>query len=770
MARYEIIGLSLVAAMLSGCILEDNPAFVPGSTDGTSMGTGQASADTGSPTGRDDGNSGDDGGPVGTPEPGCDDPSLCTTFHVGPNDNSCAHDVDGVPTLACDWWGRYGLRIAAGTLELEGYGGLIVLHDNAGVPTEYVGSFDVPPETTIRAAQGLSADAVRVFSQDTDGVLRLTGNRVHLHGFTVVVESLGGWGISTRKEMDGRVVDSSGHLIENMVIAALGPEDVGNNSILQAIPSVGPDTVIRNNHIWGYFEGSMDMQFAANSVFSHNTLIYFQPQFADVAIDAKNVTGLEISNNVLASLASPLEAFVRANESSSELVVVGNAIEGADVAVGGIGAGDSGVVESGNTVDALELESPRTPRVLDGSTLRASDGAVRDGVSLDGVALADADVVFPGAYQVGSVLSVPRRTVIRVGDAVCGDAKATCDVVRSADNELQRAAWSAWPGASIEIEPSAQPYAGPMLITWPVEVRGTGGQAAVVNIVADFEDEVLESHGLWARLDGVVTVAGPMAGATLIEMLSIQTNPNRVGIFHEGRSGAVFEGRHEIRRVILRDTATEDDGLARAGLVIGDDTVVHDTLIQGAYSACLRFGPRSHESDPTPSTTSYAYNITCRLMASPEVPDEGEAIPLVGFEVASVADAVMANIVIDFAEPGVVLRAQRRSGEDPSTMAEDLPESFIAHSFLVRGSDALINGFDPAVSAATLTSVDTIETNTPLFVSDVDSHLVLESAAVDSGEDVVEIQGTLSLGLALDGVERPGEGVDRGCYEQGGVQ
>jgi hypothetical protein len=359
------------------------------------------------------------------------------------------------------------------------------------------------------------------------------------------------------------------------------------------------------------------------------------------------------------------------------------------------------------------------------------------------------------------MLSLPRRSVITVGEAMCGGVP--CDVTKSFDNELQRAVWSAWPGAVVEIYPSGTPYAGPVVVSWPVDLRGTGSQPDDVVIERDLEDEILTDSGLWWGKDVVIDLTRSMSAPTVVEMLTVLAGTDEIGIYHEGRGSAILSGRHEIRRVILRDDGSVAGAPADIALYIGDDVVVHDVLIHGGYDTCVRFGPRSGDWAETPPTTAYVHHLTCRLTE----PEPGTTT-LAAFEVAAVTGAIMADVAVELGEPGPLFRAQRRSsGDDDPLVAIDPPLDFVAHSIVARGHDADFDGFSALDGSYTLVDVDALGVMEPLFVGPVDSHLEVGALGIDGGVDPVTLDPGLSLGVAVDGVDRSGVVPDRGGYEQG---
>ncbi len=753
------IGWMCVVALTGGCILEDNPAFVDGA--GTVGGTaGAVTSGDIDPTEADSTGTGSDGG--GTPEAGCDDPSVCPTYHVGPVAASCPHEIDGVATTSCDFFGRYGLRVAVATIDFTEQSAQVVLHDN-GVRSTYVGGIDVPGDTTIRTAEGVPSGSVTVVSQDGPGVLRLRGDGVHLAGFAVMCEVESEWAITVRSDLETEGTETSGHLIENLEIISIRPQDVRNNAIEQWFQSIGAETVIRNNHIWGYFEGTLDMRFATDSLFSHNTLVYYQPLFAEAVIDARDVDGLQISNNVVLSLSQPVDALISANAGTAGLRVIGNAVEGATAIMGGNGSAD--VDDIDNTIGALELGSPRDPRVLADSSLRASSLGTSEGTSVDGIPLSSAETTLPGAYQSRSALSLPRRTRITVGEGQCGGDP--CDVTKGIDNELQYAAWSTWPGGSIDIAPSLTPYAGPMIISWPMNVGGAGSSPEEVVVRRERENERWGEHGLWSGKDVVIDVLGSMSAATLVEMLTIEAGPNEIGIFHEGLGEATIKGQHGMRRLVLRDAGNITGDPADIAVYLGHDVVAHDILVHGGYDTCVRFGPRPWESSPTPTTAAFIYNITCRLTEPVPERDVARTGPMAAFELAAVDGAVIANAVVELAQDGPVFRAQRRSSEENRPTTQDAPVAFIANSITVIGHSGLYDGFEANPEVHQLIDVTSVEDQVPLFISATDSHLTEESGGIDGGVYPSELNPPLPVGVSVDGISRNERIVDRGCYEEG---
>lgn len=765
-----------MAMLTGGCILEDNPAFVESaSSSGSAMDTSAASAPSGpstdgstgkatdtNPTADSTGTTGEDPMPIG-----CDDPQTCTTYHIGPAEGTCLHEAEGREAGTCDFVGTEALRMAVAALTEGGQGGLVIMHpDVEGATASFAGSVDVPATTTIRAAADVPPQAVRVYSQDTPGTIRLRGEGVHLQGFTVVCRHMGEWGITTLEDLETEGSETSHHLLETLIIAATRPENVGANNISSPIQSLGPYSTVRNTHIWGYFENGIDMRMASDSVFSHNTVLFYEAPSpdatVDAVIDARLTDRLEISNNVIAALGGPLAAVVAADENTTALKIAGNAYEGYDSILSGLDVESPTVTLQDNTEGALELESPLRPLVLADSMLVASTVGAIGGLSIDGVAVDTAEPRRPGAYQSPSALSRPRRTVITVGEGMCEGTPCTID--KSADNELQRAVWSAWPGATVEIHPAATPYAGPVVISWPITLAGASNDAQAAVIRREIEDDQLAADGLWEGKQAVVDLLWRMSQPTVVERLTIEAGPDQIGLYHEGRGegrgAAMLSGRHEIRRVVLRDVGTMAGSLADMALYIGDAVVVHDVLVNGGYDTCVRFGPRSAEGNPTPVTTAYVHHLTCRLTLT------GGNEPLAAFEVASAEQAIIADAVIEMAEPGPLFRAQRRVAGDSDPTALDLPLSFTANAIAARGFDTEFDGFSALDGAYTLVDVDTVGVMEPLFVSDTNSRLADGALGIDTGVDPATLEPGLALAEDLDGFDRTGQPIDRGCYEQ----
>jgi hypothetical protein len=765
---------AVVAAMglATGCILEDNPAFIGGEATETAgtVSDGTAGSTTDGPTGgtattgvsetatdATGDETGDTGGPT-YPDVGCSDPDECTVIHIGPAEGLCPHDEADPANTTCDFVGTYALRIAAGTAEAQGGFALIVMHPDVDEPAQFLGGVEIPGDTTVTAAPGVPRDMVEVyFGGEVDGTLRLIGDDVHLHDFTIVERAGAEHAFVTRLVVDEPGTETGGHLLENLSIASIRAEVVGTNSIVAPFDAVGPDTTVINNHFWGYFESQWRLQFATGSVFAHNTIIAYEDIGTEALFDARGADGIEISNNVIASLTQDEPVLVAVDDLSGSVTVVGNALEGFDSVFGAVAT--PGLIDADNTLGPLPAQSPHEPLLLADAPLTASPMGASIGRSLDGVALEGASDLLPGAFQVRSPVAGPRPSVVRVGDGSCGGER--CDFERSDANEIQHAIWRTWPGGTVEIYPSDQPYAGPGIVSWPMTVRGMGSQPDDVTLRRVGEDPFLVRGDVWGGgSPAVVRVNRSLGAPSLVEMLTLEAGTGQIGLTHEGLGSAAPAGRHELRRLILRDDGTTAGAPATFAMYLGSEVVAHDILIHGDYATCVRFGPRSYEGSVTPATTTYVHHLTCRL--TEPLADGTQSV----FDVASVDGTIMADIVAELSDGGAVFRAQRRTSSDAGALAANPPTAFTAHSLMVRGHAVVYDDFDPLLAAIDVTALSAILVGDPMFVSVADSHLAPGAVGIDGGVNPTTLDGGLSLGTALDGVSRAGQPVDRGCYEQ----
>ena len=766
-AVWAALGLGLA----SGCILEDNPDFVAGATEGSdgsggSGGTGgtaptsaDASAGPTSDTGTatmgvdtsDTSDTSDTGGPT-YPDVGCNDPAECTVMHVGPIEGSCPHDVDGATDSTCDFVGDYALRIAAGTAEAQNGQALIIMHPDGTGLGRFVGGVEIPGDTTVTGAEGVTPEQIEVYhAGDVQGTLRLIGDSVYVQGFTLMLLDGANYGFRMRDDVDAPETETGGHLIENMIIAVTAAEDVGGNSLTKVFESIGPDTTIINNHIWGYFEGDWGMQSATRCLFAHNTVVAFQSVGSTGLFDARNAADVELSNNVILLLTNTLPTLVRTDDLTESVLVAGNHVEGA-AAISSSMSPD--FIDVDNTLDDFPGEAPEHPVALSDATLTVSAMGTSVGRSLDGVVLADTDDLLPGAFQVRSSQSGPRRTTIRVGSGSCG--AEPCDLDVSDPSEVQHAIWQTWPGGTLELYPSAQPFDGPGLVTWPMTVRGMGTQPDEVVVRRDLEDDFLIRGRTFQGSSAVMRFNRSIGSTTLLEMMTIETGAGQIAVTHEGVGSASPADRPELRRLILQDTGA----LGLWAMYLGTDVVAHDILIHGAYETCVRFGPRTGESSVTNPTTTYVHHLTCRL--TQPLTDGTQAV----FDVAAVDGTIIADIAAELSDPGAIFRAQRRnSTSDAGMLALDAPTSFVAHSLMVRGHATIHDDYDPT-GVATVTALTAVAAMDPFFVSNGDGHLTPGVVGIDGGVDPSTLDPGLSLGISVDGIDRAGQGVDRGCYEQ----
>ena len=128
----------------------------------------------------------------------------------------------------------------------------------------------------------------------------------------------------------------------------------------------------------------------------------------------------------------------------------------------------------------------------------------------------------------------------------------------------------------------------------------------------------------------------------------------------------------------------------------------------------------------------------------------------------------MTNLALDWSTPISQFRAQRQSVGDTAADALDQPVSYVYDSVTKREHNTHSDGFDPTAGVHIETNVDSLLVADPFFVSAADSHLDAAcTSAIDGGADPSTHDARLSPGVSLDGVDRAGMTIDRGCYEEG---
>ena len=766
MTRTLAIALALAPWVASGCILEDNPDFADtaGGT-GTESTTGSGTEATGpstsgsgtSGTGTDSGTDTDTGPPMPV-GPGCDEPE-CPEIHIGLEQLDCERMVDGSMVQDCDHVGPWALRIAAADAEVRG-GARILMHDRGGTPAEFIGVVNLPGHTTLSAATGTLGRNVRVVftsdPQDEIDVLRLTGDDIYLHDFMLLAESGARYGVRFRTDDDEAGTETGEHLIENLEIVAIVPEEAGGNSIQAPFKSVGPNTVIRNCHIWGFWESGVLLRFAPGFRFYNNTWIGFQR--LGTLFNAASTSDIEISNNVFVSLTREATTVVQGDVATSDLKVAGNLIE----RFGAIGIGlpdDPSIEITNNVVGEVPLLYPSDPRVLMDASVAADPTAANGGRSFDDIDISEAAQVLPGAFQQRSSVAGPRSTTTTAGSGQCGSQQ--CDVDSSLENALQMAAWRTWPGGTLELHPATFEQ---VVITWPIDVLGTDYEQ--VRIQRDSPSGFLGTHNTWAAHTAVVRVNPDMDAPVRIADLTIESAPGQEGLVVEGTTTTGPPSPHVLERLQIVDRGDTDMELADAGAWLGHNSILRDSLIVGGFRRCVMHGVRESPARPTPNTTNFVYNLTCRLTETNA--DEDLRV----MAVAGATNSQWFNIAVDMAEPGTIFFAQRRvSTSDPDLdtdpLALDHPSSFDATNWVIRNGDTNFDGYTASDGNYGLSNIDPVADADPFFVSATDSHLDAGAAGLDSGVQPSTIDPMLGLGTALDGVDRAGATIDHGAFEQG---
>jgi len=688
----------------------------------------------------------------------------CPDIHIGPAADTCPHDDGGGPVTTCDYTGETGLAEAAAAAPAAGAN--FLLYDDLGSPAGYVAcSLDIPGESHLSAAPGVDFHNVHIYCDvpdDENGTLHLAGDGVHIDWLTFVVTAgtrttLSAWDLNTDPS-----ITTGGHLIENVVSMALQPEVCGSNSIQEPF-YLGPDCTLRNSHIWGYFENDWRWTNVHRTRVVNNTFIIFQ-QEGDTS-DIIGVSDLTVANNVFGVFASTEPLMMSADATTTGLTVAGNVLEGYQDIV----AGDTASVVQDNILGQLEVESPYVPLFLSDSTQTQTAGTVvpGEGVSLDGVSIEGRTDMLPGAFQNRSSLSLPRRTTIKVGERnnACG---GRCDFIQSDDNEIQLAAWTVFPGGTVEVYPSTDPYAGNVIIGWPIDIVGMGAQPEDVVLQSLDEEPDWSFYGLWGGHGGIISVIRDMGAPVTVEKLALlvdtDTQAGERAVFTEKSDSLTLnENWHQFRRLRVESQGTTA-GLSQA-FYLGDRVRVQDVLIHGDFHTCIRFGTRSSDRNATPATTGHVVNLTCRLTGTGT--NDAES----GLDVASVVDSRFVNLAIEFPDSAVSLfRAQRRTTGDTGTTALDVPTSYIAHSITASIHDTHSDGYDPVDGTYTETEIDELAAGIQIFVSAADSHLNPACAtcdALDRGVDPSTVDPDLAAGTSLDGIDRGGMTIDRGCYEEG---
>ncbi|MBW1872406.1 MAG: hypothetical protein JRJ19_10095, partial [Deltaproteobacteria bacterium] len=698
----------------------------------------------------------------------------CPEYHIGPIADSCPHnDPTGSPTTVCDFEGLDGLEDAAVAAPVEG--ARFYLYDELGTPTGFAAcSVNIPANSYLGVAQDIDPANVVLAcmsGSSSNGIIELNGDNIHVERLTIVNlagthNAITAWPASDEPENA-----TAGHLIENVLGAALHSEYLGGNSIVEAL-KLGSDTTVRNCHFYGHYENQWEMTYVNNTRFINNTFVYFQqagtpsvrPDPDPPEDSIQGTDGIVFVNNVFLSLTRQEGNMLLGDDTTSNLVVAGNVIEGYTETVIDLDPANLTNDVQGNILGQAELESPYVPKFLTDSTQQPGGLVEGEGVSLDGVSIEGRSDILPGAYQLRSSRSGPRRMTVRVGNANCG--ANTCDVDVSEDNEIQRAVWNSWPGGTIELYPYDS-YAGNAVIPWGLTLTGMGDQPEDVVLISAEEDPLWSAIEMWERHNSILTALHRMDIPIVVENLHLivdsDTQSDDRAILIEGsqETGNAPADWHILRRLRIEALANGTPGLFQA-LFLGDKVRLQDVLINGDFASCIRFGVRYTESRETPETSDQIINLTCRLTGT------GDYAPEAAFDVASIVDAIFINLAIEMDGSASVFRAQRRSTGDTGATALDVPVSYVLQAFTLRGYTTYSEGFDDVDGTYTESDVVVLATDDPFFESASDSHLAADCTAIDSGVDPATVDASLSAGVSLGGVDRQSvQAIDRGAYEQG---
>ncbi len=685
----------------------------------------------------------------------------CPALHVGPGPEACPREGPGGAALtACDHSGEAGL--AEAVLAAPAEGARFLLYGDAAQPGSFTGPVRVPGQSWIGAAPGVDpAHVVLSMPRNQDnGPLQLGGDAVHVDGLTLLVLLDNDYAISAWPAENNHAAATDGHLIERVIGYAVDPEVRGTNSIGPPL-ALGDATTVRNCHFYGYFDLGIQAQGSVDLRLVHNTFALFQANdAAPIAVDGSR--GFTFADNVVLSLAQAEPVLVLADLATADMTLVGNLVEGFAGMATGHNPGDPGTRVTDNLLAPAELESPRAPRFLADSAQRVAGPVAGEGTSLDGVELAGLAERYPGAYQLPSALGLPRRQVVRLGRGACG--VEACDLDADAvGQDVQEAVWSAWPGAEVQVYPSATPYAGFAVIGWPVSLRGVGAQVDEVVLENLYDDPLLERLNVYDRHDATLIVLEKIAEPVRVSDLSLRLDSTRPGddraVYTEDRVEQRDWPPHRFERVKITSLGTAA-GLY-AAFYLGTRVVVQDSLVWGGFGACARLGPRSNESNASTPSNAKLVHLTCRLIGA------GAQAPAAFLDVAAADGAVFADLALEAAAPVPLFRAQRRSSGDTAPAALDPPASFLAAAVSAKNASALLDGFNPGSGDYTQEGVELLGVADPLFVDEFDSHLAAGSTALDTGVDPSTLDALLAPGTSLDGVDRSAvQALDRGCYEQ----
>ncbi len=668
-------------------------------------------------------------------------------LHIGATPSSCTRPGSvGSLRTDCDFSGLDGLRAAVAVVRNEPHH-LLLYSD--GQPVQFRGPFDLPADTHLSAAGGVDRSLIEVYAEGNGSrptrCIRLTGPNVQIRNLSLIIRNSCDYILDDRNSFGG-------HLIENVVGYASGPEVVGTNGTLFPF-NLGSNSLVRNSFFYGYFEADALMQ--AQTQWIGNTFVFFQ----DNGLAIRGTDHVVVTDNVFVWLSPISGALIAMGASTSSVTVQGNLAEGPDQAVSGLDMTDSSNRIRDNLLAPAELLTPVEPRFLFDSGQRGLADIPRSGVSIDGVVLDGRTGLRPGAFQVDAPQGLPRSSVVRVGErGGCGTNP--CDVLQDEDNEIQRAVWKSWGGSTIEIYPAAEAYAGNAVTSWGLQIRGMGASPTEVVLQSKDEDIRLLEHGSWphqAILTHTRMTREPITVENLSFRVDSEQSTNEYAIRIESGGPRPTQGINRLRRLVV-DSTGADPGFA-AALLLGTNTVLQDTLVHGPFGACVRLGDvRSSSNSRTTPNTVHVVNVTCRLEDTLENPVSAV------FQVASTTGSQFANIAVDVDAPVPFFQAQRRPQGDMGVRAADRPNDFVAIAVSARGHGSLFDGFDTNDGTYTV-NIDSI--NDPFFAGPTNSRLA--DPVAHPGIDPLTLGTPIAPGISLNGILRTeplGGGIDRGAYEQ----
>ena len=679
--------------------------------------------------------------------------------HVGPRDNACPHDtVDGGRSRACNYTGELGVRTAVADSDRFDH---VVMHGDAGALAVYTSSGGLAIRELLWLSSAPDADPSRVVFMGENcpverGAIQLQADGVRLNDFTLVARNCT-VGVASRT-VDRATGGTTDHEIERLRFLALRPEIYDKNNIRWPL-IVSQNTTVSQSLMIGYWEGLGDLREAHDALLIHNTFVAYQDygkrSFPTATSRVEGSRGLKILNNVFVALPTSVEPFVVADGSTRDLLIEGNVFRLFQpnhlTELGALNP-DRNRVDTNPDVQS-RLLSPIEPVFLASERPMASLEIPFTGTSLDGIPITDGrlddgELAVPGALQERSSASNPVMSV-RLGPDPC--QAQGCTLSDAIEDEVQIAAWSLWPGGTLEILPSARSYAGNVMVTWPITISGAGRASDVV-LEGRVENELWRRNGLvypngvefWNH-GAVVAATAEGAPDFVLERVTLDITPSSAGfhrgIFLEGLVSAAFAN---VRNTVVRYSGTPSIA-PRAAIRAGWNVVVQDSLVQGPWESCVR----SESNLPGTFINRQAFiNITCRLTGT------GAFAPLGAAAVGRLGGGEFVNWIAEANAPSAELFHAFDQGATPGTP-----------TFTARANHHI--GFGGGERSASIDPGGFIRNSvlsTSPFVSATNSRLdtVRGAPSINAGETPAT---PLSVWVGLDGNVR-GATPDRGAYER----